>query len=337
MSTLVSLRPLDPVLSSAGEPDPTEPARLGLLDPKNDFVFKTMLTRRVELLRHMLEGILGRTIRAVQVVDPDIPGERVRDKGIVLDVRVVLDDGSRAIIEMQVRLTPDLSGRLAFYVSRDFVDQLRRGQGYERLTSSVVIMWLPRPLLPELAEDLHSIFELRERRRGIALGKHLSVHVIHLCALPSSQATGYDVLVERWGRFFVGYDDPETLAQLAAEDPIMAMAVQTLKEISQDPELRRRALEREDERKLHRIDLAACREEGWAQGHDEGWAQGRDDGWAQGRDDGQAALLLEQLGALFGPPSEATLARVRAGTAEELRAWGLRVLGAKSLDEVLGG
>lgn len=292
---------------------PTEPPRLGLLDPKNDFVFKTMLTRRVELLRHMLEGVLGRAIRMVRVIDPDIAGEQVRDKEIVLDVRAVLDDGSRAIIEMQLRLTPALPGRWAYYLARDFVDQLRRGEDYGLLTPSVVIVWLPRPLLPELAGVLHSTFELRERRRGIALGQHLSIHVIQLSALSPATATGYDAIVERWGRFFVGYDDPEVLARLAAEDPIMAVATQTLKEISQDPELRRRALEREDARKLYRIDLRAC------------------------RDEAQAELLLEQLGARFGAPSEAIRARVRGGTAEALRTWGLRVLGAKSLADVFEG
>lgn len=154
----------------------------------------------------------------------------------------------------------------------------------------------------------------------MVLGKHLSVHVIQLSALSRGEVKGYDVLVERWARFFVGYDDPVTLAQLAAEDPVMAVAIQTLKEISQDPELRRLALEREDACKLHRIELEACREEGWAEGHDAG----------------QATLLLEQLGALFGPPSEEIRARVRGGTPEELRAWGLRVLRANHLDEVLG-
>jgi predicted transposase/invertase (TIGR01784 family) len=287
-----------------------------------------MLTRRRELLRHMLEGVLGRTIRAVQVIDPDIPGEFVGDKEIVLDVRVVLDDGARAIIEMQVRLTPALTGRLAFYLARDFGAQLRRGQGYDRLTPSVVIVWLPKPLFPAL-DGLHSIFELRERRRPVAFGEHLAIHVIQLPALSSGEVSGYDVLVERWARFFVGYDDPATLAQLAAEDPIMAVATETLKEISQDPELRRLALEREDAHRLHRIDLQSCR--------DEGWAAGRDDGWAAGRDDGQAALLLEQLGALFGPLSEATTARVRAGSAEALRTWGLRVLRAQRLEEVFEG
>jgi predicted transposase/invertase (TIGR01784 family) len=328
--------PLLHALLPPGEPGPTEPPELGLLDPKNDFVFKTMLTRRVELLRHMLGGVLGRTIRTVQVIDPDIPGELVRDKEIVLDVRVVLDDGSRAIIEMQVRLSASLTGRLAYYLARDFVDQLRRGKGYDRLTPSAVIVWLPKPLFPEL-DELHSIFELRERRRSIAFGEHLSIHVLQLSALPSPAETGYDVLVERWGRFFAAYDDPETLAQLAAEDPIMAVATQTLTEISQDPALRRLAIEREDAQALHWIELEACREEGWTAGRDAGWTAGRDAGWTAGRDEGCAMLLLEQLEACFGPPSEATQARVRAGTAEELRAWGLRVLGATSLDEVLEG
>jgi hypothetical protein len=209
-----------------------------------------------------------------------------------------------------VRLTPALTGRLTYYLARDFGDQLRRGQGYEHLTPSAVIVWLPTPLFPAL-DELHMVFELRERRRSVAFGAHLAIHVIQLSAVSSGKGSGYDV-VERWARFFVGYDDPDTLARLAAEDPIMAVATQTLEEISQDPELRRLALEREDEYRLYRFDLEACREEG------------------------RAAALLEQLGVLFGPPTEATQARVRAGSPEELRAWSSRVLRAQRIEDVFG-
>ena len=56
------------------------------LDPKNDFVFKQLLTRERVLLGDMLEGVLGRDIGVPTVVDAAIPGEQKDAKGIAFDV-----------------------------------------------------------------------------------------------------------------------------------------------------------------------------------------------------------------------------------------------------------
>ena len=74
-----------------------------------------------------------------------------------------------------------LTGRLAYYLARDFVDQLRRGDDYDRLPPSVVIVWLPQPLLPELVDQLHSIFELRERGMTVFLVEHHMRVVMNVC------------------------------------------------------------------------------------------------------------------------------------------------------------
>lgn len=376
------------------------------LDPTLDLVFKLLLTRELVLARHMLEGILGAPIRRIQVLNPGILGEQERDKGIVLDIRVVLDDGRRVDLEMQVRRTRALESRLVYYASRDFADQLVRGEGYENLTPTIVIVWMVEPLFPEL-DRLHSIFELRERHTHAPFGDQMSIHVLQLSTLPSSLGKGYDPRVERWARFFTARSDSE-LEQLASEDPMMALAKQTLDTLSQDPEARRLARWREDEIRLHRIDLRMERDEGraemllellelrfgppsaqmkariesatleqlrrllllaneassdveleWIVSEDpvmtpeavsqdpeaRRLARWRDDELRlhridlrterdEGRDEGRAEILLEQLEARFGVPSEVTRARVSAATTEQLKLWARRVLTANTLDEV---
>lgn len=283
------------------------------LDPKLDIVFRLMLIREPELLRHMLEGVLQRPMESLEIIDRDLPGELPANKDIELDVRVRLGDGSRADVEMQIRLTAALGSRLVFYVARDYSSQLARGGRYEDLTPSVVVAWLVDPLFPDL-HRFHCDFELLELHTHVPFGGQLAIHVLQLSELGSSPAPGEDARVHRWARFLIATSDEE-LEQLASEDPIMSLAKQTLEELSQDPDVGRLAREREEARALYQIDLATSKRLGKAEG--------------------KAELLLEQLGERFGPPSDATRARIASATSEQLHAWAKRILTAATLDDVL--
>jgi len=305
------------------------------LDPTLDVVFKLLLTRKPALLRDMLQGILARPIRDLTIENPGIPGELPSDKQVVLDIRVVLDDGSRADIEMQRRILPALASRLVYYGARDYADQLRRGEKYHLLTPTVVIAWLVKPLLPTL-DRLHSIFELRERHTHTLLCDQLSIHLLQLpfsSSLSHSNATGYTATVERWARFFIAKTDAE-FDQLASEDPIMSTATQTLDQLSEDPAVRRLAREREDSLELYEMHLAASRAEGEAEGRAEGEAEGRAEGEAKGRVEGEAKLLLKLLGLRFDNVPDSTRAQVEAAGPEQLETWAERVLTAETLAEI---
>ncbi len=310
---------------------------MSLLDPTLDLVFKLLLTRKPALLRDMLEAILGKTIRTLTVLNPGIPGELSRDKAIILDIRALLDDGSRVDLEMQIRVTAILPARLVYYGARDYADQLARGNDYDRLTPTTVIVWLVEPMVPPL-DRLHSIFELRERHTHRLFSDQLSIHVLQLSALPPSSTTGYDDGVLRWARFFCARD-LAALDQLASEDPIMSLAKQTLEELSQDPSTHRLARERADALKLYELELAATRHEGHKEGHSEGrkegHSEGRKEGHSEGRKEGRAELLLELLATRFGPPSAEVRARIEAATIAQLDAWAKRVLTAATLADVL--
>lgn len=288
---------------------PTRPVGAERLDPKLDVVFKLLLTREPSLLVDMLEGILGRPVRTVTVLDPDIPGELAGDKEIVLDIRARLGDGSRVDVEMQMRTRPALASRLVYYGARDYADQLGRGDDYHQLTPTVVIVWLVEPLFASI-ERLHCVFELRERHTQDRFGDQLAIHVMQLSFL-SRGATSYTPQVERWARFFMMAHDETELRRLATEDPVMTTAKQTLERLSQDPATHRRARERADALKLYELDLRTSKAEG------------------------KAEVVLKQLGLRFGPLAESTRRRVQTAAPPQLDAWAERVLTAESLDEVL--
>jgi predicted transposase/invertase (TIGR01784 family) len=286
------------------------------LDPRLDFVFRQLLTRERVLLGDMLEGVLGRPVGLPTVVEAGIPGERMDDKGIALDVHAVLPDGSRASVEMQVRTSRTFAARLVYYGARNHSVQFRRGEGYEKLMPTTVIAWVVEPLFPAL-ERLHTVFQLRGLETNVSLSGHLSVHLLQLSKPPVSspgRLPCYDARVERWARFFNARSDAE-LDRLATEDPIMELATQTLDVISQDFDAYFRAIRRADAIAFHEMELLDSREEG--------------------REEGRAEILVKLLGLRFGPVPADVRARVAAATVEQLDAWVERVLTAATLDEVI--
>jgi hypothetical protein len=61
-----------------------------------------------------------------------------------------------------------------------------------------------------------------------------------------------------------------------------------------------------------------------------------DEGRVEGRVEGVASVLVRLLTRKFGPLPESAQVAIRAASLEQLEAWTDRVLGATSLDEVLG-
>ncbi|MBS7348757.1 MAG: Rpn family recombination-promoting nuclease/putative transposase [Comamonas sp.] len=80
----------------------------------------------------------------------------------------------------------------------------------------------------------------------------------------------------------------------------------------------------------HRLDQ-------WEQAYEErGLKKGRAEGRTEGRAEGESDFLRRLLVHRFGPLSKELLARMDQASSEQLALWGLRVLDARSLDEVFG-
>lgn len=285
-----------------------------LLDPRNDVVFKLLFTRTPQLLHAMLEAVLATSITGATVLNPELPGDLSGDKSIVLDIRVELANGARVDVEMQVRVTPELPGRLVYYAARDYAQQLSRGEHFDELTPTILVVWLEQPLFltPRL---FHRVFGLREQRSGELFSEQLAIHVLQLrdWAFGPDEPSPFDASLQRWARFLAA-ESVEHIASLVKEDPIMAEAAHSLERLSRDPEAARLAREREDSAKFYELGLAMSRREG----RQEGLVEGRQEGLVEGERLGLRQSIV-QLCAAFGLTLTREQERRLTGSAEELR------------------
>ncbi|MBI2378379.1 MAG: Rpn family recombination-promoting nuclease/putative transposase, partial [Deltaproteobacteria bacterium] len=96
-----------------------------LLDPTLDVVFKLLLTSAPEsneVLIALLTAILKPKvpIDVVDVLNPEVPKQAVSDKGIALDLRMRLVDGTQIDLEMQTYRQPAFRKRALYYWARMF-------------------------------------------------------------------------------------------------------------------------------------------------------------------------------------------------------------------------
>jgi predicted transposase/invertase (TIGR01784 family) len=265
------------------------------LDPTNDVVFEMLVLRNPPLLHSMLEAVLGEQIQSFTVLDREIPGDAPPDKAIVLDVLVVLHDGRRVNVEMQVRATREIKPRLVYYAARNFVEQLSRGDDYLALRPSIVIVWFVAPLFPEL-EQFHSVFELREQSTQALYGDELTLHLLQLSKLPKPGTSNgpFAQLAELWGQFFTAKTRLD-FERLREQNHVMADAVDALEELSLDPIARRAARKRWEDAKFYEMGIAMERKEARDRGLNEGLQQGLQQGLNQGVAIGATKTLLTLL------------------------------------------
>ncbi|MDX3895159.1 DUF4351 domain-containing protein [Pusillimonas sp.] len=76
--------------------------------------------------------------------------------------------------------------------------------------------------------------------------------------------------------------------------------------------------------------------EGRKEGHKEGLEEGREEGRQEGLKEGQASILHGLLTRKFGALPDSVQQRLENAAPEDLQAWALTLLDARTLDDVFG-
>jgi len=109
------------------------------LDPKNDLVFKKIFGQHPELLKSFLNAILplphNCVIESLAYLQPESVPEVPAFKNSIVDVRCCDNHGRYFIVEMQLQWTSDFIKRMLFNTAATYVRQLKKGEGYELLSS----------------------------------------------------------------------------------------------------------------------------------------------------------------------------------------------------------
>ena len=256
-----------------------------IMSPTNDFCFKELM-QNPKIRKGFIAGILKKTPEEITETIL-LPAETRRDyadeKLSILDVKVLLADGTRMDLEMQVAYFGSWDKRVLFYLSKLYTEQIQKGDDYEKLKKCIHVGVLDFIRFPGSEECYHKI-NLCNCKSGEIYTDLLELHILELPKLPKVRAkleqgemVSDDEMVLQWMEFF-SCKTQEDFETMAKQDEYMEEAVNTLFKLSADEQKR---VDYEAREKAIRDDRAKL---DWATkvGFDEGLAKGLAEGKTEG-------------------------------------------------------
>jgi predicted transposase/invertase (TIGR01784 family) len=170
---------------------------------------------------------------------------------------------------MQVLRQPSFVGRVVYYAAKTFQQQLREGDGYEKLRPTISICFLDHVLFPA-APDHHLCFRLLERTHRFPLTEDLQFHFFELPKFrkgPAELSPG----IELWLYFLRHAEKMDTEAvPPALRTPLILKALRELEMVTQDDIQRIRYEDRLESQRAYHTDLSMSKQEGRQEGRQEG-------------------------------------------------------------------
>ncbi len=203
-----------------------------------DYAFKKFFVDHPDLLVDFLNAVFMEydhlTIASLEILNPQLPGESVEDKGAILDILAEDDRGNRINIEMQAGSDGKFASRTAFYAFRLYVQGLDKGDPHSRIPPVYSVNLLDFNMFPNL--DYHSCYRLLNMKDcTIDMGAEVEFHFIELKKLQKAIDEMVDPL-ETWSAF-IRYSSSlteEDMAKLAAKNPALKEAGNALNVLSKD-------------------------------------------------------------------------------------------------------
>jgi predicted transposase/invertase (TIGR01784 family) len=110
-----------------------------LTSPKSDFWFKKIFGEHKDICKNFIESVTGLHINSLEYGNTESLGDLFGTKKICFDVNVIIDNGMRVNIEMQIEDKNENVDRFALYATRYHGFQLKAGEQYTGVTKTIVI------------------------------------------------------------------------------------------------------------------------------------------------------------------------------------------------------
>ena len=156
------------------------------------------------------------------------------DKLGILDVRVLMENGTQIDMEMQVAYFEYWDARVLFYLSRIFTDQLRKGESYENLKKCIHVSILDFIHFKE-DDKCHRTICFCDEKTGKKYTDLMEIPILELKKLPQKMQGEDDII--SWMRFFGG-KSREEFEDMAKANEYIGIAYEELQKLSAD-ELKR--------------------------------------------------------------------------------------------------
>ena len=172
-----------------------------LMSPKVDFCFKELF-QSPKVRQGFLAAILGKNpgeIVETQLMQTILSKESADSKYGILDVRVLMTNGSQIDLEMQVAPLEYWDKRMIFYLSKMYTEQIREGDSYDRLQKCIQVSILAHVLFQE-DDECYRRISFCDVKTGKEYTDLMEMHILELPKLPPEQKSETDLM--QWMRFF---------------------------------------------------------------------------------------------------------------------------------------
>lgn len=260
----------------------------GKISPKEDVVFQAIFGQIgcERITKSFLEAILKQKINEVDLSQNIVlRRQTVNDKLGVLDVLVKIDEKEICNIEMQIVQKENLIERILYYWSRLYMKQIKKGQKFEELEKTIIILIADFKMKGMEKQSYHSkwkIIESESEEKDLLTDK-LEIDIIELPKIKGKDCQN-DPLLD-W-LYFLDNPKSERVIKMMEEKEEIKEAVEKLDEIYDDETMEWIMLRRE----IAEIDEISqrdhARKEGLKEGLEEGMKQGLEEGIEEGIEKG---------------------------------------------------
>ena len=264
------------------------------LDVTTDYAFKRVFGSPqskpilISFLNALLQNEGPHAIADLEIVDPYLVPVIEGMKDTFVDVKAVLANGSRIIVEMQVLNTPGFEQRILYNAAKNYAQQLAKGQQYTLLNPVIAVTLTDFVMFDD--SDAHvSRFKLLEQQR---LTKYTDDLELVFVELPKFGKTEADLatMEEFWLYFIKHSSEMDSVPARFAADPALLQAF----EMAEESKLSLAELEMQHRRfdfiRLQRGSIEKAGLDGEARGRGIGLVEGRAEGKAEGLE-----LALQRL------------------------------------------
>ncbi len=215
----------------------------------NDYMFKALLQKNENVLKHLICSLLHlrpEEVQSVEVRNPILLGAALTEdfdsKTFILDINVLLNDQTLINLEMQVADYKNWPERSMTYLCRNF-DQLQSGHDYVEVKPTVHISFLDFTLFPEQPE-FYATYKMMNVKSHHIFTDKIALSVVNLKHIELATQEDRKWEIDYWASFFKA-TTWEELKMLAERNQVMGDAVNTIYELTADESIREQCKARE--------------------------------------------------------------------------------------------
>ena len=254
-----------------------------ILSPKLDIVFQILFGEvgSENITKDFLNSMLDEEIKEISLNENIIlRRENINDKMGIVDVLAKINNNEYCDIEMQMTDKTNLIERLLYYWSKQYIKSIKKGNKYEELKRTIIILITNFEVKGLETLDFHSKWKIiEEKQRKLILTQHLEIHIIEIPKKYKKMENDKENKLKEWLSFLENPESEEVLYYMKNNENIKS-AKEKLNTLSEDERVRRLA----ELREKAIMDEKEAKYTGYTEGRREGIKEGREEGRKQGKE-----------------------------------------------------